>query len=250
MREHFLVASIIIALWIVSYSHSRSLQEGFEDKKVEKFDLNKVKYGYVNTFYTALGKEPLELLKEPLPLQNVPECPSNTSEKTKKECKELFEFTNPKKIKSDIAESRKNFASYDEDPLKPFEDYCKKNKLEYKKKVIDKLIKDCAIIALKLKNIYNRPRPYQLCFIHGYPIKYLQSKHADTPSYPSSYALQSYVMGYILGNKFTKNQKDIEKIANDISWSRVYSGNNFTSDIECSKIIMYNLRNYLDTIEI
>ncbi len=265
MREYFIAISIVLAYFIVVYSHSKlDKKEYYIDYTLDKNnkknikssvilnkDINQIKWGYLNTFYSGLVKEPLELLKEPLPLQAIPDVPLNDSEKTANECKKLFDITNLTiDNKKEVAENRRRFKDLDKDPIKPFFKYCDDKKLKYKKDVIDKLVKDCAIIALKLKQIYNRPRPYQLCYNYGYPIKYLRSKHSDTPSYPSSYALQSYVLGYVLGSKYSSHQKDIEKISNEISWSRVWSGNNFESDIECSKIIMYNLRNYLDTIEI
>ena len=254
MREYFIFFfSIIVAYFIVAaytYQEINNI-EPFENKGKMDLDLNKLKWGYLNTFYSGLEREPLEILKEPLPLQNIPDCPTNNSEKTSKECQKLFDITNLTiDNKKEVAENRRNFKEYDKDPLKPFLKYCDDKKLKYKKDVLDKIVKDCAIISLKLKQIYNRPRPYQLCYIYGYPIKYLRSKHSDTPSYPSSYALQSYVIAYILGSKYSNHQKEIEKIADAISWSRVWSGNNFETDIECSKIIMLSLRNYLDTIEL
>ena len=53
-----------------------------------------------------------------------------------------------------------------------------------------------------------------------------------------------------LGRKYPKQQKELEKIANDLAWSRVYSGNNFVSDIECAKKIVLNLRIYLESVEL
>ena len=246
----------MIAYFIVAYSYSKkTIKENYENKEkdilIPTLNLNNLKFGYLNTFYSSLVKEPLEILKEPLPLQNIPDCPLNDSDKTNRECQKLFDITNlTVDNKKEVADNRRKFKDFDKDPIKPFLKYCDDKKLSYKKDVIDKLVKDCAIISLKLKQIYNRPRPFQLCNIYGYPIKYLRSKHADTPSYPSSYALQSYVLAYILGSKYSSHQREIEKISDAISWSRVWSGNNFESDIECSKMIMFNLRGYLDTIEI
>jgi len=145
---------------------------------------------------------------------------------------------------------RDRFKKIDKDPLESFQKLIKDKKLNIKDSRLEKLVKDCAILSLKLKTIYNRARPYQICYKYGYPIKYLKSKHADTPSYPSSYALQAYSIAFVLGRKYEKYQKEIEQIANDIAWSRVYSGNNFESDIECSKKIVLNLKMYLESVEL
>lgn len=205
-------------------------------------------YGYLNTFYTELQKEKLEYFVEPLPLQGIDKPEADSSPSTEKECKQLFDFTNqPTKEMKDL---RDQFKKLDKDPMKPFEQIMKDKKMKIKQNRLDKLVKDCAILSLKLKTIYNRSRPYQVCYRYGYPIKYLRSKHADTPSYPSSYALQAYSVAFVLGRKYPKQQKELEKIANDLAWSRVYSGNNFVSDIECAKKIVLNLRIYLESVEL
>jgi len=230
---------IIIIIAILYYLTKKSVLEGFEDKPT------KDSYGYLNTFYTELMKEPFVYFAEPLPLGGIDQPSING---IKDECKLLFDYTNNPSI--DMKKSRSMFKKLDKDPLKPFLDIIKKRKLKINTKRLDKLVKDCAVLSLKLKSIYNRGRPFQICYKYGYPIKYLKSLHSDTPSYPSSYAVQAYSIAYIIGRKYEKYQREIETIANDIAWSRVYSGNNFVSDIECAKKITLNLRVYLDSITI
>jgi hypothetical protein len=241
---HILLIAIIVVLILISCS-AKSTMEGFENTNNKKIEDS---YGYLNTFYTELMKERLEYFVEPLPLQGIEEPSAASSKQTEEDCKKLFSYTNSPT--SDIQRIRGLFRDYDADPLKPFQKLIKDNKLKVNQKRLDKLVKDCAILSLKLKTIYNRARPFQLCYKYGYPIKYQRSGHADTPSYPSSYALQAYSIAYVLGRKNVKYQKAIEKIANDIAWSRVYSGNNFESDIECSKKIVLNLRIYLESIDL
>jgi hypothetical protein len=235
---------IIIIIVVLYYLTKRGVLEGFEanDKKIED------SYGYLNTFYTELMKEPLVYFVEPLPLGGIEEPPKASSREVKDECKTLFDYTNSPS--SDMKRSRAAFKALDKDPLKPFISIVKKRGLKINTKRLDKLVKDCAILSLKLKTIYNRARPFGICYKYGYPIKYLRSLHSDTPSYPSSYALQAYSIAYVLGRKYEKYQKEIEKAANDIAWSRVYSGNNFVSDIECAKKITLNLRIYLESISL
>jgi hypothetical protein len=226
------------------YIPPQKLKEGFESEETK----DPLSYGYLNTFYTELSKEKLEYFAEPLPLQGIDEPSISSSKKTQDECSKLFDYTNnPTKEMKDL---RERFKKLDKDPLEPFQKFIKDNKLKIKDSRLEKLVKDCAILSLKLKTIYNRGRPYQICYKYGYPIKYLKSKHSDTPSYPSSYALQAYSIAFVLGRKHEQYQKEIEKIANDIAWSRVYSGNNFESDIECSKKIVLNLKMYLESVEL
>ena len=227
------------------YIPPKTVKEGFDSSEQKK---DSYSYGYLNTFYTELSKEKLEYFVEPLPLQGIDEPPNSSSSETEKECVKLFDYTN--KPTNEMKELRERFKKLDKDPLEPFQKLIKDKKLKIKDKRLEKLVKDCAILSLRLKTIYNRGRPYQICYKYGYPIKYLKSKHADTPSYPSSYALQAYSIAFVLGRKYEQYQKEIEKIANDIAWSRVYSGNNFESDIECSKKIVLNLKMYLESVEL
>jgi hypothetical protein len=242
--SNYIILFIIILIILICFSNKRIL-EGFEENKDKHIEDN---YGYLNTFYTELMKEKLEYFVEPLPLQGIDQPPKASSIEVQDDCKLMFEYTN--NPTEEIKRLRKLFKVYDKDPLKPFLDIIKKRGMKINNKRLDKLVKDCAILSLKIKSIYNRARPYQICYKYGYPIKYLSSSHSDTPSYPSSYALQAYSIAYVLGRKYEKYQKDIEKVANDIAWSRVYSGNNFKSDIECSKKITLNLRIYLESIEL
>ena len=238
------IITIIIVIIVLFHISKKGILEGFEtaDKKIED------SYGYLNTFYTELMKEKLEYFVEPLPLQGIDQPAKASSREIQDECKTLFDYTN--NPTSDIKKSRAGFKRLDRDPLKPFMAIIKKQGLKINTIRLDKLVKDCAILSLKLKTIYNRARPFQICYKYGYPIRYLKSRHADTPSYPSSYALQAYSVAFVLGRKYPKQQKELEKIANDLAWSRVYSGNNFVSDIECAKKIVLNLRIYLESVEL
>lgn len=240
--KNIIIAIVLLAIVLLVKSRDTEL-ELFEDAPKDKTK-DQINYGYLNTFYTELMKEKMTYFVEPLPLQGIEEPPTNDTS----ECKQVYEHTvNPS---NDSTRLRSIFSTLDKDPVKPFQKLIKANKLKVNQKRLDKLVKDCAILSLKLKSIYNRARPYQLCYKYGYPLKYIKSQHADTPSYPSSYALQAYSIAYVLGKKYKMYQKDIEKIANEIAWSRVYSGNNFESDIECSKNIVLNLRVYLESIDL
>lgn len=237
---------IIMILWLLKAAttvETFAVVGGVGGKKHNKKKMHYHHYGYLNTFYTELAKEKMEYFVEPLPLQGIKKPTTSATE-----CKQLFDWTNGPT--GEMRRLRDNFKAWDEDPIKPFLALAKNKGMKINQKKLDKLVKDCAILALKLKMIYNRARPYQECYNYGYPIKYLKSAHADTPSFPSSFALQAFSVAYVLGRKYEKHQPHIEKVANDIAWSRVYSGNNFESDIECSKQIVLNLRMYLESIDI
>lgn len=238
---------ILILIFILIFIRSLSLIN-HKNNKLELFTNGGSAhgYGYLNTFYTELAKEKMVYFVEPLPLQGIE--PPSTLKAIKAECKQLFEWTHHPT--ADMLRLRQNFDAWDKNPVQPFLTLIKAKKMKVKRAQLDKLLKDCAVLALKLKMIHNKGRPFQLCYTFGYPLKYLQSAHADTPSFPSSFALQAFSMAYVLGRKYAKYEKNIEKIANDMAWSRVYSGNAYESDISAAKQIVLNLRIYLESIDI
>ena len=105
---------IIVIIFVIYYLSKKGILEGFEtaDKNIQD------SYGYLNTFYTELMKEPLVYFVEPLPLGGIDQPAKASSKEVKDECKTLFDYTNTPT--SDIKKSRLSFKRLDKDPLKPF----------------------------------------------------------------------------------------------------------------------------------
>lgn len=82
------------------------------------------------------------------------------------------------------------------------------------------------------KWLYNRARPYQIAtdVINKENGRLLISETADTPSYPSGHALQSYYLAIILSRKFPAKTKAIMDMATKCANVRIMAGLHYPSD--------------------
>jgi len=156
---------------------------------------------------------------------------ANDSEQSTQEIAELIKFTGH--LKNDEQLLRR-FTLYDSD----FEKYMMKRLIDAGlpekeiKETVNSLHEDILPLLVKLKYIYNRPRPYQLAFYKKMPLHIWRLKNADSPAYPSGHCFQSRIYAEVLGNMYPQYYKALHELANDISWSRQYLGAHFPSDSE------------------
>ena len=82
------------------------------------------------------------------------------------------------------------------------------------------------------KSLYNRARPAQIApdIINKKNGTLLISESADTPSYPSGHALQSYYLATILSRKFPAKTKAIMDMAGKCANVRIMAGHHYPSD--------------------
>ena len=85
-----------------------------------------------------------------------------------------------------------------------------------------------------LKHIINRARPYQV----NTNILLLESKTANTPSYPAGHACQAYYLAKYLGKKHPEKQDELNQIAQRCDMVRVKAGLHYPSDGVFSKQII------------
>ena len=87
-------------------------------------------------------------------------------------------------------------------------------------------------ITRMFKWLYNRARPYQIAteVINKENGRLLISETADTPSYPSGHALQSYYLAIILSRKFPAKTKAIMDMATKCANVRIMAGLHYPSD--------------------
>ena len=103
--------------------------------------------------------------------------------------------------------------------------------------MLENIIKDVAIITLKLKVRYNRPRPEQLGPLVGYDVRSIKTETDDTPSYPSGHTAQAWTVAYYLADKFPEHKDGLHAIAEKIEKSRIVRGAHFPSDNKEAKRI-------------
>lgn len=106
---------------------------------------------------------------------------------------------------------------------------------------VDELTKnineDITPTIIKLKQKYQRPRPYQLGLYYKLKLFPYFSYSAHSPSYPSGHTLQAYVILNIIGNKYPKTYDFCQKMIDDVAQSRISLGHHYPSDNDASYII-------------
>ncbi len=132
----------------------------------------------------------------------------------------------------------------DVDLVKPFQDILKEN--EMNKEEMQKIITSSEIIDIIMtyKNVYNRARPSQIApnIINKENGNLLNSLTADTPSYPSGHAFQSYYLGKILSQKFPERKEEIMKIAKRCGDIRIIGGLHYPSDRDFAYWLVDNMK--------
>ena len=126
--------------------------------------------------------------------------------------------------------------------LKVFKEYCKTNKLKFDEKYYEQVLKESSKTILELKYYYNRPRPFQLAEYYGMEeFDNFTLPSMKTPSYPSGHSTQGYLMGMLLGKRYTGHYDEFMKLAEFISNSRLMARAHYPSDCEFGKKLAMNL---------
>lgn len=96
-------------------------------------------------------------------------------------------------------------------------------------------------LLYKLKNFYNRPRPYQLARALDLEMYPIIPTNASSAAYPSGHALDSYTCGWMLGQKYPELADQIATYCEDLAFTRIQAGVHYRSDADFSKIIFDKL---------
>jgi hypothetical protein len=129
----------------------------------------------------------------------------------------------------DLPEDDKYVKEHD-DIEKVFEEVCKKNNLEYPKKLVKNLLKSAAGVILDLKYIHNRPRPFQLSPHYNIKLGENILESMYTPSYPSGHSIQGILIGKVLQTKLPITTDSFIEAGKRISYSRNVGRAHFPSD--------------------
>jgi phage head maturation protease len=155
------------------------------------------------------------------------------------------------KLLMDLAKYRNDFKEYivlaDEDHVELFYKFLKENDLPITEKILDhveRVINDSSNLILKIKYKYNRPRPYQVAERLGLDFVAMNSKTANTPSYPSGHTIQSMMLADCLGMYYPEYKPYFYEISDKISMSRMFGGYHFPSDVRYGKMIFSDYMKY------
>jgi hypothetical protein len=88
-----------------------------------------------------------------------------------------------------------------------------------------------------LKDVINRPRPYQLAKSFNYPLYPLIRTDAMTASYPSGHALTGFILSEYYAKKYPDIAEKLKILGHKIALSREITGIHYPSDTEISKKI-------------
>jgi hypothetical protein len=167
--------------------------------------------------------------------------PPNSSPATQKELKDLFKYTN--NISDIVLEFCKKA---DKDHLGLFISYLNDHGIyDITKKDLDRVTDKTYTILIRIKEHYNRPRPYQLAYYYNldlHPV--INSKTALTAAYPSGHSFESYIIAELLAQKYPEHANGLLRLGKNIGLSRLLIGVHYRSDHDfgryLGKIIIEN----------
>lgn len=158
--------------------------------------------------------------------------PKNSSKATREELNQIVDYLVD--VNSDRAVLGR-YLTYDNySVVKPYAKLITEQKLEDAAEVVDDLLDDVIPLVYKLKFYFQRPRPYQLAQHYKLKCFPFATRSGDCPSYPSMFVVQAKLISYVLGNHYPQHYDLLDKLANDIEYSRQYLGINYASDIDFS----------------
>jgi len=157
--------------------------------------------------------------------------PKNSSDATKEELNHIVDCL--KEIEGN-EEYLKRYKTYDAHLKKYFTDGIFKgheNETEIKQ-LVDSVMEDIKPLLIKLKYHFQRPRPNQLAEYYKLKLFPYQSISADSPSFPSGHAYQGRILTEVIGNLYPQTYSFMERVFNDVSYSRVFMGLHYQSDVD------------------
>jgi hypothetical protein len=101
-------------------------------------------------------------------------------------------------------------------------------------------------ILMNIKNIFNRPRPYQLGDLYGIDINVIVTSTHHTPSYPSGHTFYTALSANITSNRYPQLKNELDRIVDITANARINQGVHYKSDSDASIVLAKFLYNYLN----
>jgi len=201
--------------------------------------LNKITYGNIDQNYVkkiqekCIGDEVLTVLDQNYGDSLNP--PLNASETVKDELNAITEAISNITEKENEEHFRR-FKKYDRSLLQTITSVFMEKGIDIEKLAFD-INDDIAPTIVKLKQKYQRPRPYQLGEYYKIQLFPFETFSGHSPSYPSGHTLQAYCILNVVGNKYPQTYNFCKRMIDDVAYSRVHLGLHFPSDNDASFII-------------
>lgn len=164
----------------------------------------------------------------------IKKCPANDSDITNKEIDILMEKM------SKATEEDLTFARYIEDEsnmAQSFVDFLASKDIEETMGGFFGVDSQTEPLLFYLKEVINRPRPYQIAYALGLPLFPLIHSNANTAAYPSGHALAAFVMSEYYSLKHPELRVELQTLGEKIANSREIIGVHYPSDTQISKEI-------------
>jgi hypothetical protein len=194
----------------------------------EEFDLSTVTY-YNNEQLKKAQKEADDYtahhLKdgwEDIKLESPPE---NDSNETKDE---LVTITNIQEERTD--EDDNSIHVSDQMDAFHFFEYMNANKIDYRASEVSAIINDVWKVSRIFKNMYNRPRPYQIAEAYNMDFDTMHGESNKTPAYPSGHSCGARLVAEYLSKKYPEHKDSFLEIAEKIGMGRIKAGFHYPSD--------------------
>lgn len=160
--------------------------------------------------------------------------PRNSSDATKEELNQIVDYLNTLDKNAHKEEYLKRYKGYDRQLRKFFKEHIIKDvdNQEELNQLVDSVIEDTKGILYKLKYFFQRPRPKQLAEYYKLKLFPYDSVSADSPSFPSGHSFQAKLLTEVIGNRYPNSYAVMDKILDDICYSRLYLGLHYQSDID------------------
>lgn len=204
-----------------------------------QIDINTVNYGNPPLEYIEIIQNPNDHIKNwfienGLAEEIKQQAPLNNSEITQNDLQTLLDKTS-KATAEEIM-----FARYVEDVsnlAQSFIDLLKEYDIDLTMGDFFNIDSQTESILHFLKDIINRPRPYQLAKYYNYPIYPLIRTDAMSASYPSGHALTGFVMSEYFSRKYPQAKNRLLELGEKIANSRELTGIHYPSDTQISREI-------------
>ena len=205
----------------------------------KSIDINQIVYGNSPIEFKEIIEDknnPIKnwFEKEGLIDKIIKEAPSNDSETTKKDLDQLIKLTE-NATGDDIT-----FARYADDQSNLpniFIDFLNSKGYEETMDGYFRIDNQTDVILNYLKDVINRPRPYQLAKAYDVPLYPLIRTDAMTASYPSGHALTAFTMAEHYARKHPEIASEVREVGKKIARSREVVGIHYPSDTKISKYI-------------
>lgn len=205
----------------------------------ERFSANHIRYGNAPLEFVKLARRRDDFIKEWFVqsgwMRRIQDsAPTNDSDVTRKDLEKLVEMSQSA-TEQDVAFSK--FVDDEKNISRLFIDFLSKNgyeeSLEEYYRVDDKTLS----LLFYLKDVINRPRPYQLAQHYRIPLYPLIRTDAMTASYPSGHALVGFVMSKYYSRKYPHLSDSLKSLGEKVAKSREIVAIHYPSDTEVSRLI-------------